>query len=266
VDILTAVALFLALLAMVSPVTPGFQNPFVVAGIWLTLVIFAAVVAWVNYAKIAEAVSVHPIFAAFVVAIYGGLALGGLFHTFVVPRLSGASVSSRLQVQFTPDTGIERIGSQLRGTFVVRNVHSELSLENVAVRIGRIDILTIVKADERQRATDQIARCLEASVRRTNDPISITRPFQETLTLLAAGASVPFTFANIGDSANVIIELARNNVQYVRGVPNHLSDDCVLPRGRYRVSYRAEAKDVAPQVITFVLDNSADAMSIAHEM
>lgn len=170
-----------------------------------------------------------------------------------------------LRIEFNKNSDVERIGSQLRGTIRIRNAHDELSLQNVALRIASIEILAVAEETARAGAITQIERCTNASLRRSNEPYSITQPIAETVPLLAAGGSVPFRFVNVGDGANVVIELARNNVQYARGIPNYLSDDCALPRGGYRVRFRAEAQDVRPQAIAFVIDNTRDEITVSRE-
>jgi hypothetical protein len=93
-DLWTGLGILLAILALVAPVTPGFQNPWIVAAIWLAVIVYGFFLISSNLAKVASATASHPRAATFIVGAYAFLAAAGLFHTFVVPKIATAATTA----------------------------------------------------------------------------------------------------------------------------------------------------------------------------
>jgi hypothetical protein len=85
-DLWTGIGILLAIVALVAPVTPGFQNPWLVAAVWLGVAIYGFFLISSNLAKLAAATAAQPKVATVIVGAYAFLAAAGLFHTFVAQK------------------------------------------------------------------------------------------------------------------------------------------------------------------------------------
>ena len=90
-ELWAGVGILLAVVALVAPVTPGFQNPWVVAGLWLAVLIYTVALVSTNWSKVAGTIATYPKSATFVLGAYAFLAVAGLVHTYVVPTAKAAS-------------------------------------------------------------------------------------------------------------------------------------------------------------------------------
>jgi hypothetical protein len=102
-DLWTGIGILLAICALVAPVTPGFQNPWIVSAIWLGVVIYGFFLISTNFEKVASAIATYPKHATFIVGLYAFLAAAGLFHTFLVPKAASRGANKAPQ-QSTTDS------------------------------------------------------------------------------------------------------------------------------------------------------------------
>lgn len=100
VEFWTGVGILLALVAVVAPMTPWLNNPWIVVGIWLGVVIVCVVLVSTNWSKVVSAIAAHSVIASGIVGAYAFLAVGGLFHTYLVPRaVLAANAENRTEAQ-----------------------------------------------------------------------------------------------------------------------------------------------------------------------
>ena len=64
-DLWTGLGILLAVVALVAPVTPAFQNPWVVSGLWLAVLIYATVLVSSNWLRVAATIAANPLTSVF---------------------------------------------------------------------------------------------------------------------------------------------------------------------------------------------------------
>lgn len=155
-DLAAGIGLVLALLALVAPMTPQFQNGWIVGGLWLAVAIYAAVLATSNWPRIAEGVSAYPRLSTLIVGTYAFIAVAGLWQTKVLPFVSKKPPSlSPLTWAVLRTAPVPMVRIRYSSTQVVEissapgNYNEVLNLDNVA---------TMRQADEATQ--DQIGMAL----------------------------------------------------------------------------------------------------------
>jgi hypothetical protein len=91
-DLVVGIGIVLAALSVIAPMTPRLQNAWVLAGIWLALVVYVLALVRYNSDKIARVVADYPLATALLAGAYAFLLVAGLTHSYVVPFAKARAV------------------------------------------------------------------------------------------------------------------------------------------------------------------------------
>jgi hypothetical protein len=114
-DLFAGIGLFFAILAIAAPITPGFQNGWVVAGIWFGLLLYIYSLILSHWSKIAQLIASHPIFSAIVMGTYAFFAAAGAWHSYVIPL----AITKQVQPD-TPTQEAFKSPSNIQSPFIGR--------------------------------------------------------------------------------------------------------------------------------------------------